>query len=165
MSASSPEPTSVLHRAWIAFLRWFDTGTDAPSEQLSDRIDWVRVIPFIGMHMACLGVIWVGVSPIAVTVAALLYALRMFAITGFYHRYFSHKSFRTSRPMQFCFALIGAMSVQRGPLWWAAHHRHHHRHSDQDKDFHSPVTRSLLWSHMGWFECSIPSERILTDPF
>jgi len=74
----------------------------------------------------------------------------MFAITGFYHRYFSHKAFRTSRPMQFLFALVGAASVQRGPLWWAAHHRHHHRHADTEQDMHSP-RHGFFRSHMGWF--------------
>ncbi len=74
----------------------------------------------------------------------------MFAITGFYHRYFSHKAFATSRPVQFLFAVVGAASVQRGPLWWAAHHRHHHRHADTEQDIHSP--RHGFWrSHMGWF--------------
>ena len=109
------------------------------------------MIPFIGMHVACLGVIWVGFSWIAFWVALALYALRMFAITGFYHRYFAHKAFKTSRALQFAFALIGAASVQRGPLWWAAHHRHHHRHADTERDIHSPLQRGFLWSHMGWF--------------
>ncbi|MDH5564156.1 MAG: acyl-CoA desaturase, partial [Nitrospirota bacterium] len=80
-----------------------------------------------------------------------LYALRMFAITGFYHRYFSHKTFRTSRALQFIFAVIGASSVQRGPLWWAANHRIHHAHTDTPEDVHSPFQHGLLWSHMGWF--------------
>jgi stearoyl-CoA desaturase (delta-9 desaturase) len=75
----------------------------------------------------------------------------MFAITGFYHRYFSHRSFRTSRAAQFAFALLGASAVQRGPIWWAAHHRHHHAYSDRPEDVHSPVQRGFLWSHMGWF--------------
>ncbi|WP_240624033.1 acyl-CoA desaturase [Ahniella affigens] len=116
------------------------------------RIDWVRVVPFIGLHVtAIVGVCLVGASWIAVGVAVLLYALRMFAITGFYHRYFSHKTFRTSRPMQFLMALLGASSVQRGPLWWAAHHRNHHRHSDTEHDVHSPVTKGFWFAHMGWF--------------
>ena len=66
------------------------------------------------------------------------YALRMFAITGFYHRYFSHCAFRTSRPAQFAFACLGASAAQRGPLWWVSHHRHHHAHSDAADDPHSP---------------------------
>ncbi|MFS8136757.1 MAG: acyl-CoA desaturase [Thermomonas sp.] len=133
--------------------RWFDTeGSDAPSGgDREDRIDWLRAVPFVAMHLACIAVIWVGVSPVAVWVAVALYALRMFALTGFYHRYFSHKTFRTSRVVQFVFALIGASCVQRGPLWWAAHHRNHHRNADTALDPHSPSLRGFLWSHAGWF--------------
>jgi stearoyl-CoA desaturase (delta-9 desaturase) len=74
----------------------------------------------------------------------------MFAITGFYHRYFSHKTFKTSRPVQFIFAVLGNSSMQRGPLWWAANHRHHHKHSDHEEDIHSPVISGFAWSHIGW---------------
>jgi len=116
-----------------------------------EAIDWLRVIPFFGMHFACLAVIWVGWSPVAVGVAVALYFLRMFAITGFYHRYFSHRTFKTTRAWQFVMALWGNTSGQRGPLWWAAHHRHHHKHSDDEEDAHSPHTHGLLWSHMLWF--------------
>jgi stearoyl-CoA desaturase (delta-9 desaturase) len=77
----------------------------------------------------------------------------MFAITGFYHRYFSHRTFRTSRFMQFLFALLGATSMQRGALWWAAHHRQHHRYSDGQKDVHSPIRQGFWWSHCLWFTC------------
>jgi stearoyl-CoA desaturase (delta-9 desaturase) len=83
--------------------------------------------------------------------AVALYIVRMFAITGFYHRYFSHRTFKTSRATQFAFALVGAAAVQRGPIWWAAHHRHHHAHSDRPEDAHSPVQHGFLWAHMGWF--------------
>jgi stearoyl-CoA desaturase (delta-9 desaturase) len=74
----------------------------------------------------------------------------MFAITGFYHRYFSHKTFHTSRAAQFLFALLGATAVQRGPLWWSYQHRHHHKHSDEEEDVHSPTIRGFWWSHIGW---------------
>ncbi|SFN13236.1 acyl-CoA desaturase [Dokdonella immobilis] len=131
--------------------RWIDSAEPVSPDEDADRIDWLRAIPFIAMHIACIGVIWVGVSRIALLVAALLYAMRMFALTGFYHRYFSHRAFRTSRAVQFVFAAIGAMCVQRGPLWWAAHHRHHHRHTDTPEDMHSPRQHGFLWAHMGWF--------------
>ena len=68
------------------------------------------------LHVACLGVLWVGFSWTALAVAVALYAFRMFAITGFYHRYFSHKSFRASRGVQFLMAFAGALAVQKGPL-------------------------------------------------
>jgi stearoyl-CoA desaturase (delta-9 desaturase) len=74
----------------------------------------------------------------------------MFAITGFYHRYFSHKTFHTSRAAQFLFAVLGATAVQRGPLWWSYQHRHHHKHSDEEEDVHSPTLRGFWWSHIGW---------------
>lgn len=70
-------------------------------------------------------------------VYAVFYFIRMFAITAFFHRYLSHKTFQTSRPVQFIFVLIGTMSAQRGPLWWAAHHRYHHRFTDTEHDPHS----------------------------
>lgn len=139
-------------RALTAVLRWFDTeAADTPAPGDERRIDWLRVLPFLGLHLACIGLLWVGFSWVALWTAVALYALRMFAITGFYHRYFSHKAFKTSRPLQFLFAVLGSMSVQRGPLWWAAHHRNHHRHSDTPADVHSPVQHGFLWSHMGWF--------------
>jgi len=78
------------------------------------------------------------------------YLVRMFAITGFYHRYFSHRSFKTSRTGQFIFGLLGASAVQRGPVWWAAHHRYHHTHSDNHSDLHSPSQHGFLRAHMGW---------------
>lgn len=105
---------------------------------------------FALMHLACLGVFTVGWSWAAIGVMASLYVLRVFAITGFYHRYFSHRSFKTSRITQFIFAFIGAMSAQQGPLWWAAHHRHHHPYSDKPEDLHSPRQGGFWHSHIAW---------------
>lgn len=133
--------------------RWFDSYTEEPQAPNRDmhQIDWLRTIPFIALHVSVLFMFVVDWSPIAVVIALVLYALRMFAITGFYHRYFSHKAFRTSRATQFLFALIGASAAQRGPLWWAAHHRLHHANADREGDEHSPRQHGVLWSHMGWF--------------
>jgi stearoyl-CoA desaturase (delta-9 desaturase) len=132
-------------------LLWFDSWADDGGYGSDSReIVWLRVVPFVALHLGCLAVLWVGWSPIAVGVAAAFYFVRMFAITGFYHRYFSHRSFQTSRPMQFLFALLGATAIQRGALWWASHHRAHHRHSDEPADRHSPVQDSFVSSHIGW---------------
>lgn len=130
---------------------WFDASIEPTVASADDdRIDWLRAIPFVGMHLACFAAIWTGVSTFAVGVAVALYLVRMFAVTAFYHRYFAHKTFRAPRVVQFIFAVIGCASVQRGPLWWAAHHRNHHRNADTERDLHSP-TRGFWWSHMGWF--------------
>jgi stearoyl-CoA desaturase (delta-9 desaturase) len=85
-----------------------------------------------------------------VGLAAGLYLVRMFAMTGFYHRYFSHRSYKTSRAFQLVMAIVGLTAIQKGPLWWAAHHRQHHRHSDRHGDLHSPGLQGFLWSHFGW---------------
>ncbi len=136
----------------VALRRWVDsaaTGDEVRDDQRG--IDWPRVVPFVALHLGCVGAIWTGTSALAVGLAVGLFALRMFAITAFYHRYFSHRAFRTTRGWQFVFAVLGASAVQRGPLWWAAHHRHHHVHSDQPGDAHSARQDGFLWSHMGWF--------------
>jgi len=150
----SPDTTaSTLQARFLASLRcWFDSAHAYASADQGDpdRVDWLRVMPFVLLHASCLLVLWVGWSWTALWVALALYALRMFAITGFYHRYFSHRAFRAGRGIQFVFAVLGASAVQRGPLWWAAHHRHHHRHADKPADPHSP-RRGFWHSHMGWF--------------
>lgn len=140
--------------------RWVDSRGYGDDPARKDQIDWLRGVPFFAMHLACLAVVWVGVSPFAVAVAVLLYAVRMFAITAFYHRYFSHKAFKTSRAVQFFFAVVAAASVQRGPLWWAAHHRHHHAHADTPRDLHSP-RRGFWRSHATWF---LTRGAFATDP-
>lgn len=148
-----PEKSNRLKKLFM----WVDGHAHINREQTDgegNKVDWFRVLPFMFIHLMCFAVIWVGWSPVAVVVAAILYLLRMLAITGFYHRYFSHKSFKTSRPVQFIFAVLGASAAQRGPLWWASHHRHHHIHSDEVEDAHSPVQHGFLWSHMGWFTSS-----------
>jgi stearoyl-CoA desaturase (delta-9 desaturase) len=85
-----------------------------------------------------------------VGIAILTYSLRMFGITGVYHRYFSHNAYKTSRVFQFILAWIGAIAMQKGPIWWAAHHRNHHKYSDTEKDLHSPKN-GFWYSHMFWF--------------
>ena len=138
-------------------IKWFDNNAVKIEGGVEieyanwQQIDWPRVIPFVLIHLACFAVFWVGFSWFALCFAIALYALRMFAVTGFYHRYFSHKAFHTSRFFQFILAVFGASAVQRGPLWWASHHRHHHVSSDEIDDAHSPVQHGFLWSHLGWF--------------
>jgi len=145
---------TFLQASFVSVVQWVDSdfGNEdtAAIKAKPDRVEWVRTIPFVILHLGCLAIFWVGWSWTALALAAGMYLVRMFAITGFYHRYFSHKTFHTSRVAQFIFALIGASAVQRGPLWWAYQHRHHHQHSDEDCDVHSPNQRGFWWAHIGW---------------
>ena len=158
MNSESPLLRQPKMSPWSVFIltvcRWLDSDyrrEDLPDpSQLPEEVNWQRTLPFIFLHLGCFAVFWVGVSPVAAGAAVFLYVIRMFAITGFYHRYFSHKTFKTSRIVQFAFAVLGNSSMQRGPLWWAATHRHHHKHSDHEEDIHSPVISGFVWSHIGW---------------
>jgi len=107
-------------------------------------------IPFIAVHLACFAAFFIEFSWSLVGLAFGLYALRMWAVTAGYHRYFSHRSFKTSRAFQFVLAVLGTSTIQKGPLWWAAHHRTHHRHSDRHGDLHSPGLQGFFWAHVGW---------------
>lgn len=155
MSKTKGDQGMTREQHWFTnILRWFDSH--AGSDHIDPRsrsFNVIRVLPFIFLHLACLLAFYTGVSPFAAAFAVAFFLLRMFAITGFYHRYFAHKTFKTSRVAQFVFALLGASAAQRGPLWWAAHHRHHHQHSDQPDDLHSPHHGGFWWAHMGWFTC------------
>ena len=112
--------------------------------------NYAKSIVFFAIHVACLGVFFVQFSWTAIAVCAFLYFIRMFAITGAYHRYFSHRTYKTSRIFQFLLGFLGTMSAQKGPIWWAANHRHHHQHSDTEEDIHSVKTHGLWHAHVGW---------------
>ena len=129
-----------------------DARADAAehSEEFHDDIIYPAAIPFALVHLIALGAIWTGLPLKAVLVALALYVIRMFGVTAGYHRYFSHRSFKTSRVGQFLLAALAQSSAQRGVLWWAVKHRHHHKHSDTDMDVHSPRHHGFLYSHFGW---------------
>src|ERR1700693_3919561 len=114
------------------------------------RIPVLHALPFALVHVACLAVFLVPYHWYYPVLAVSMYAGRMFWVTAGYHRYFSHRSFRTSRVFQFILAFMAMTSLQKGVLWWAAHHRHHHRYSDQEEDLHSPSQSGFWWSHVGW---------------
>jgi stearoyl-CoA desaturase (delta-9 desaturase) len=112
--------------------------------------DLATMVPFVLLHASALLVFTV---PFKLSLVAWLvgsYYLRMFGVTGGYHRYFSHRSFKLNRFWQFCLAFLAQTSGQKGVLWWASHHREHHLNSDRKADLHSPVHEGFWWSHLGW---------------
>ncbi len=137
----------------FSILKWVspppETYENPPFEV--GRVEWFRCLPYVFIHLAALLAFLYPISLACILIAILSYVVRMFCITAFYHRYFSHRTFKTSRLVQFVGAFVACSSGQRGPLWWAAHHRRHHRHSDTEKDEHSPHTKSFIRSHTLWF--------------
>ncbi len=122
----------------------------APARYPDSFKEWFLALRFAAMHVLCFAAIWTGVPWEAVALAAALYAVRMFGVTAGYHRYFSHRTYKMGRVMQFLMAFLAQTSMQRGVLWWAAHHRHHHKHSDEPEDVHSVRQDGFFWSHVGW---------------
>ncbi|MHB1517001.1 MAG: acyl-CoA desaturase [Acidimicrobiales bacterium] len=126
-----------------------DCATGEVTAESPDRIAWVSGIPFLAFHLVPFAALFVSVTWRDWVLCASLYVVRMFFITAGYHRYFSHRSYRMGRVRQFMMALGGTTALQKGPLWWASHHRVHHRYTDLDSDVHSPRD-GLWWSHVGW---------------
>src|SRR5437762_1860608 len=112
-----------------------------------DRMGIATSIPFLLIHVLSIaGAILLPFRWWYPLVALALYYVRMFGVTAGYHRYFAHRSYKTSRVFQFMLAFLAETSVQKGVLWWAGHHRDHHRDSDTPDDIHSPVQRGFWWS-------------------
>ena len=137
-----PDPTGKAHV----------TATDVRPEPrprrprmtpADERINKRSSIPFIALHFIPLLAIFTGITRTAVLLFLVTYLGRMFLITAGYHRYFSHRSYRMARFPQFLMAFGCTTAAQKGPLWWAGHHRVHHRYADTDQDIHSPK-RGLL---------------------
>ena len=129
----APAPSSVL------------PAVEGAWQRQGDLAYWV----YWSIHAACGFALWTGVSSVDVALCLGLFWLRLFAITAGYHRYFAHRSFKTSRAFQFVLAWLGCMAIQKGPLWWAAGHRRHHKYSDTELDMHSP-RMGFWWAHQAW---------------
>ncbi|MFM2419912.1 MAG: hypothetical protein RL385_4635 [Pseudomonadota bacterium] len=111
----------------------------------------LKAVKVWAVHLGALYGVWsLGFSWRGLGLAVALYYARMFFVTGAYHRYFSHRAYKTSRAFQFVLALGGAMCAQKGALWWAGHHRRHHKYSDTPYDIHSPAQHGYAWAHIGW---------------
>jgi len=121
-----------------------------PHVSLSRVEQWQRATIFVLSHLAVLGAFWSGVTWQALVLCFVLLFVRLWGVTAGYHRYFSHRTYKTSRSFQFLLAVLAQSSSQKGVLWWASHHRVHHKLSDQPGDVHSPVQNGFVYAHLGW---------------
>ena len=115
------------------------------------KLRWDALIPYVSVYALCLGAFFTRFDLGLLTLFVVSYIGRMFGLTVCYHRYFSHRSFKTSRSLQFVLAVIGSLNLQGGVIWWAETHRYHHGHADTPDDLHSPSFQGFLYSHYGWF--------------
>ncbi len=115
-----------------------------------DDIVYPGTIPFILIHLSVFAAFWTGVNMVDIWICLALYWIRIWGITAGYHRYFSHRTYKTSRWFQFVLAFVGGASAQKGAIWWASIHRRHHKYSDTAYDVHSPRQHGFLYAHVGW---------------
>jgi Fatty-acid desaturase len=118
------------------------------------------VVPFAAT-VAAVALLWNSlVSPADLAIAAAMYLLTAISITVGFHRLLTHRSFQTSKPAEYAFAVLGSMAVQGPVISWVADHRKHHAHTDEEGDPHSPhvghgdgvrgVLAGLWHAHSGW---------------
>ena len=118
-------------------------------KMFSKSNDWVVFGWIAFMHLGCLAAFstfsW---KALGVTLF-LWWFTGCLGITLGYHRFFTHRSFSTPKPVQYFLAVCGSLAGEAGPIAWVAAHRYHHTYSDTDKDPHSPL-KGFLWAHMSW---------------
>ena len=127
------------------------------------------VVPFVAT-VAAVVLLWndlVGLSDLAMMGA--LYVLTGLGVTVGFHRLLTHRSFRTSKPLEYAFAVLGSMAVQGPVIGWVADHRKHHAHTDVEGDPHSPhvgqgsgvrgALRGLQRAGLAWNVVEITPER------
>jgi stearoyl-CoA desaturase (Delta-9 desaturase) len=118
------------------------------------------VVPFLATLTAIV-LLWnrlVSVNDLAI--AAVMYLATAIGITVGFHRLLTHRSFQTSKPLEYTFAVLGSVAVQGPVISWVADHRKHHAHTDAEGDPHSPhvghesglrgVVAGLWHAHAGW---------------
>jgi stearoyl-CoA desaturase (delta-9 desaturase) len=95
-----------------------------------------------------------------VVVFVIMYLATGLGITVGFHRYFTHRSFKTSEPVRAVLAVLGSAAIEGPIISWVADHRKHHTFADQEGDPHSPhvdhgvgwrgAFKGLLHAHVGW---------------
>ncbi len=124
---------------------------DKPLPAMDKPYNWLEFTLMVAIHLLPLGAFFTGTNWADWAVCIALYWIRMFAVTGGYHRYFAHRTYKTSRVFQFILAFLAQTTSQKGTLWWSAHHRKHHKLSDTPWDAHSPARFGFWHSHVMWF--------------
>ena len=122
-----------------------------------EKLSLIVSLPFLSVHIGAIYALTISPSSFALFMVFLMYFIRMFGITAGFHRLFSHRSFKTNRAFQFFLAYAATCSAQMGPIWWASHHRHHHKYTEQIEDPHTPTLKGFFWAHVGWIMSPVNS--------
>ncbi|MCX5663003.1 MAG: fatty acid desaturase [Planctomycetota bacterium] len=102
------------------------------------------------LHAGCLLAPFFFSWTAVIAAAVLWFVGGCLGITLGYHRFLTHRSFQTYKPVEYFLAICGTLNWQGGPIHWVGTHRIHHHLSDEPGDPHSPVVDGFTWAHMFW---------------
>ena len=117
------------------------------------------IIPVVALVAAVMLTWGWGITLLDVVIATIAYFGTGLGVTVGFHRHFTHKSFKATRPMKVALAITGSLAFQGSIVSWVADHRRHHAFSDKEGDPHSPwlfgtgplaLVRGFWHAHMGW---------------
>jgi stearoyl-CoA desaturase (delta-9 desaturase) len=161
VSAAGPEEAGSPRAFWNQ--PEVDTVTDSGLRQsLGERVTLAVFIavPFLAMLAAVpVAAIYGWISWLDVALAVVMYVISGHGITVGFHRYFTHGSFRATRPLRVALAIAGSLAIEGDVTTWVADHRKHHKFSDKHGDPHSPwrfgtstpaLAKGLAYAHIGW---------------
>lgn len=166
-----PTPTSAFGAPGAARDQQPESPHSDPTPTVGSHLATFTAVllPFAGL-VAAIWLLWgIAFSWVYLGLMLGMYLVTVLGIGVGYHRYFTHRSFDTPRPVAFILGVMGSMAVEGSLLNWVATHRRHHQHSDDEKDPHSPhafgsgawgVFKGFLHAHMGWFFGPTPDGRI-----
>ncbi|QLE56916.1 fatty acid desaturase [Nostoc sp. TCL26-01] len=114
------------------------------------RLSWVNVVFFATIHILALLAPWFFSWSALGLVLFLHWLFGSIGICLGYHRLLSHKSFQVPKWLEYAIAIIGALALQGGPIFWVGGHRQHHAHTEDPNLDPYSAQRGFWWSHMLW---------------
>jgi len=112
-------------------------------------LNWITAIAMTGFHIGAVAALFYIDYGAMLAALILYYAGGMLGIGMSYHRLLTHRSYRTTKFIEYFLTICGTLALEGGPIFWVATHRIHHQKSDQEGDPHTP-REGTFWAHMGW---------------
>jgi len=112
-------------------------------------LNWPITIFMVLMHVGAIAALFMFSWRNLAVAVGLYWIATGWGISLGYHRLHTHRSYVVPQPLEYFFAVCGALTFEGGPISWVATHRVHHQNSDHDGDPHSPRD-GKFWSHVGW---------------
>ena len=112
-------------------------------------LNWITATAMIAFHIGAVAALFFVDKGAIITAIALYFVGGMLGIGMSYHRLLTHRSYKTTKFIEYFLTICGTLALEGGPIFWVATHRVHHQKSDREGDPHTP-REGGFWAHMGW---------------